>query len=117
MLNDAEIDVIAWNGTSSGGLGLESDDLLCKRLIERHLGLSHNFSFSGVTADQLRTMIREVAKSKPQAITTCCTNLHGAPLVEEMAQHGVLVNGVAPGLVDTGFDPLPEDVKAAHAVR
>ena len=36
-------------------------------------------------------------------------------LAKEMAPYGVLVNGVAPGLVDTGFDPLPEDVKAAHA--
>lgn len=36
-------------------------------------------------------------------------------LAKEMAPHGVLVNGVAPGLVDTGFDPLPDDVKAAHA--
>jgi 3-oxoacyl-[acyl-carrier protein] reductase len=36
-------------------------------------------------------------------------------LAKEMAPHGVLVNGVAPGLVDTGFDPLPEDVKVAHA--
>ena len=36
-------------------------------------------------------------------------------LAKEMAPYGVLVNGVAPGLVDTGFDPLPEDVKVAHA--
>ena len=36
-------------------------------------------------------------------------------LAKELAPHGVLVNGVAPGLVDTGFDPLPDDVKAAHA--
>ena len=36
-------------------------------------------------------------------------------LAKEMAPFGVLVNGVAPGLVDTGFDPLPDDVKAAHA--
>ena len=36
-------------------------------------------------------------------------------LAKEMAPYGVLVNGVAPGLVDTGFDPLPENVKAAHA--
>ena len=36
-------------------------------------------------------------------------------LAKEMAPYGVLVNGVAPGLVDTGFDPLPEEVKAAHA--
>lgn len=36
-------------------------------------------------------------------------------LAKEMAPHGILVNGVAPGLVDTGFDPLPEEVKHAHA--
>lgn len=36
-------------------------------------------------------------------------------LAKELAPHGVLVNGVAPGLVDTGFDPLSEDAKQAHA--
>ncbi|ETW98717.1 MAG: hypothetical protein ETSY1_17685 [Candidatus Entotheonella factor] len=36
-------------------------------------------------------------------------------LAKELAPHHILVNGVAPGLVDTGFDPLPEDVKRAHA--
>ncbi len=37
-------------------------------------------------------------------------------LAKEMAPHGILVNGVSPGLVDTGFDPLPEEVKQAHAM-
>jgi len=29
--------------------------------------------------------------------------------------HGILVNGIAPGLIDTGFDPLSEEAKRAHA--
>jgi NAD(P)-dependent dehydrogenase (short-subunit alcohol dehydrogenase family) len=36
-------------------------------------------------------------------------------LAQELAPHGILVNSVAPGLVDTGFDPLPQAVKDAHA--
>ena len=36
-------------------------------------------------------------------------------LARELAPHGVLVNGVSPGLVDTGFDPLSEVEKSAHA--
>jgi maleate isomerase len=51
---------------------------------ERHLGLQDNFSFSEVNADRLRAMTREVAEAKPQAITIFCTNLRGAPLVEEL---------------------------------
>ncbi|MCH9675291.1 MAG: SDR family NAD(P)-dependent oxidoreductase [Gammaproteobacteria bacterium] len=38
-------------------------------------------------------------------------------LARELAPHGVLVNGVAPGLVDTGFDPLSEDAKREHAEK
>ena len=36
-------------------------------------------------------------------------------LAKELAPAGILVNGVAPRLVDTGFDPLPEQTKRAHA--
>jgi 3-oxoacyl-[acyl-carrier protein] reductase len=36
-------------------------------------------------------------------------------LAQELAPVGILVNSVAPGLIDTGFDPLPEDTKRAHA--
>src|SRR5262249_62098040 len=36
-------------------------------------------------------------------------------LAPELAPHGILVNSVAPGLIDNGFDPLPEEVKRAHA--
>jgi maleate isomerase len=57
---------------------------------ERHLRLQDNFSFSEVTTDQIREMTREVAKAKPQAITILCTNLRGAPLVEELeAETGI----------------------------
>jgi len=36
-------------------------------------------------------------------------------LARELAPHGILVNSVAPGLIDNGFDPLSEEVKRTHA--
>ena len=137
LLSHAKVQVIGWNGTSSGWLGFESDERLCQKITtavgvpactsvlalnevlratgvrrfglvtpyrddvqariianyaaagfgcvaERHLGWQDNWSFSTVTAAQLCTMIREVAKAGPDAITTFCTGLRAAPLVEEL---------------------------------
>jgi maleate isomerase len=47
-------------------------------------GLSDNYSFSQIPADQIAAMLREVARSKPQAIVTFCTNFPAAPIVAEM---------------------------------
>jgi maleate isomerase len=145
LLAHAKVDVIAWNGTSSGWLGFERDVQLCERITaatgipactamlalnevlrltdarrvgfvtpylddvqarihanyeqagftvaaDRHLGMQDNFSFSEVTADQMRVMTRDVAAAKPDAIAIVCTNMRGAPLAEELeAAHGIPV--------------------------
>jgi maleate isomerase len=137
LLAHAKVQSIGWNGTSSGWLGFDADERLCRRITEatgipactsvlalneifdltgvrrfamvtpyldevqeaiirnygasgreciaeRHLRKQDNFSFSEVSADDIRRMVREVAQEKPQAITIFCTNLRGAPLVEEL---------------------------------
>jgi len=143
MLSHAKVEVIGWNGTSSGWLGFDADERLCRRITEatgakactsvlalneifsltgvrrfglvtpylddvqaaiiknyaasgyecvaeRHLRQCDNFSFSEVSADDIRTMVREAAKARPDAITIFCTNLRGAPLVEELeAETGI----------------------------
>src|SRR5256886_6978305 len=145
LLAHAKVNVIAWNGTSSGWLGFERDVTLCERIkaatgipactamlalnellertgakrvgfvtpylddvqarinanyekegfrvvAERHLGMQDNFSFSTVTADQMRDMTREVAAAKPDAIAIVFTNMRGAALAEELvAAHGIPV--------------------------
>ena len=143
LLAHAKVQVIGWNGTSSGWLGFEADERLCRRITEvtgipactsvlalneifrltgvqrfglvtpylddvqsaivrnyaasgfecaaeRHLRKQDNFSFSEVGADEIRRMVREVAKERPQAITIFCTGLRGAPLVEALeAETGI----------------------------
>jgi maleate isomerase len=143
LLAHAKVNVIAWNGTSSGWLGFERDVQLCERITqatgipactamlalnevlektgaktvgfvtpylddvqarinanyqragfrvvaERHLGMRDNFSFSTVTADQMRQMTAQIAAAKPDAIAIICTNMRGAPLAEELeAAHGI----------------------------
>lgn len=143
LLSHAKLHVIGWNGTSSGWLGFDADERLCRRIAEatgipactsvlalneilrltgvtrfglvtpylddvqaaivrnyagsgfecvaeRHLRKQDNFSFSEVSTDEIRAMVRDVARQKPQAITIFCTNLRGAPLVEELeAETGI----------------------------
>jgi maleate isomerase len=143
LLADARVDVIAWNGTSSGWLGFDKDQALCKQITEatgipattsvlalneilektgarrfglatpylndvqqrivanyqrsgfdcsaeRHLDLHVNYSFAEVDEDTIRKMVRELAAEKPQAITTFCTNLRAAHLVEALeAETGI----------------------------
>jgi maleate isomerase len=49
---------------------------------ERHLGIRVNHDFALVEPAQLRALLREAAPSRPQAITTFCTNLRAAALAE-----------------------------------
>ena len=164
LLADAKVNVIAWNGTSSGWLGFEADRQLCGKITaetgipattsmlalndilertgarrlglvtpyldevqariatnysaigiecaaERHLGLSDNFSFSEVSEDQIRDMTRQVAATRPDAIAIICTNLRGAPLVEELEReldvpiYDTVSIGVWKSLLLAGIDP------------
>ena len=137
LLADAKVDVIAWNGTSAGWLGFESDVVLCRAVTEatgipsttsvlaldevmrasgarrfalvtpylhdvqervlatyakegyecvaeRHLNDPGNFSFAEISPDSISAMVREVAAARPDCITTFCTNLRAAPLVEAL---------------------------------
>jgi maleate isomerase len=139
LLADARVDSIGWSGTSSGWLGFDRDEQLCRRITEatgvpattsvlalnealqksgandfalvtpylgsvqeaivanyrrsgfnvtaeRHLDLQVNFSFSEVAEEEIARLVREVAQTRPKAITTFCTNLraaHLAPGLEE----------------------------------
>jgi maleate isomerase len=164
LLAHAKVQVIGWNGTSSGWLGFEADERLCRRITEatgipactsvlalneifrltgvrrfglvtpylddvqsaivrnyaasgfecvaeRHLRKQDNFSFSEVSADEIRRMVREVAKEGPQAITIFCTGLRGAPLVEALeAETGIpiydtIATVVWKSLRQAGADP------------
>jgi maleate isomerase len=143
LLADARVKVIAWNGTSSGWLGFDTDERLCAAITEttgipattsvlalneimrttgvhqfglatpyldaiqarilanyakagfacvaeQHLNDPGNFSFSEVTAEQIGTMVREISSAKPDCISTFCTNLRAAPLVEALeAETGI----------------------------
>lgn len=164
LLNDARMDVIAWNGTSAGWLGFDADRRLCEEVTAatgvpattsvlalnevlertgaRRLGLvtpyldavqtrimenygaagvevvaeSHfndrgNFSFSEYDGPTIAERIRAVAAERPDAITTFCTNLRGAPTVAALEEeigipiYDTISVTVWKTLVMTGVDP------------
>lgn len=146
LLADAKVDVIVWNGTSAGWLGLDSDRRLCERITEvtgikastsvlalfdvmrlreesriglaspytsdvqaaiiksfanegieiiceRHQGIRDNFSFSQVSPETIAEMIAELAPSQPDSIAVFCTNLAGAPLVDQLEKtYGIAIH-------------------------
>jgi maleate isomerase len=51
---------------------------------ERRLNFTDNFSFAEATGGQILDMAREVGASRPDAILILCTNLRGAPLVQQI---------------------------------
>lgn len=67
---------------------------------ERHLGLRDNFSFSEVAPETLAGLIRDVARSAPDAIAVFCTNLRAAQLAEDLERElGIpIVDTVATGV-------------------
>jgi maleate isomerase len=137
VLGDAQLDVVAWNGSKGGSLNFSLDHDLVARIealtgarsttstlaidqvfredgikrfalacpyvdsyrgrivgsfaregyecvAARNFGLSDNYSFSQIPLDDIASMLRDVAKAKPQAIVTFCTNFPAAPIVPEM---------------------------------
>jgi maleate isomerase len=67
---------------------------------ERHLGLRDNFSFSEVSPETLTGLIRDVARSAPDAIAVFCTNLRAAQLAGGLERElGIpIVDTVATGM-------------------
>jgi maleate isomerase len=51
---------------------------------ERRLNLTDNFNFAEATGSQILDMARQVGASRPDATLILCTNLRGAPLVDQI---------------------------------
>ena len=49
---------------------------------EAHLGRDDGFAYAAIADETWAELIRNVAGSNPQAITTMCTNISSAPLAE-----------------------------------
>ncbi len=85
---------------------------LCAREAARHMIPRQSGRIIN-TCSQLGTLGREeytaYSASKGGLITLT------RALARELAPHGILVNGVGPGLIDTGFDPIAPERKATIA--
>ena len=53
---------------------------------EAHSDLKDNLSFASVPADAIAGMVREVARSRPDAIVPWCTNFPAAPVVPALEE-------------------------------
>ena len=63
LLADAQVDVIGWSGTSSGWLGFEADEKLC-RSIEQQTGIKATTSV--LALNRLLDLVRERENETPQ---------------------------------------------------
>lgn len=85
---------------------------LCAREAARHMMPRRTGRIIN-TCSQLGTLGREeyTAYSASKGGLIALTRA----LARELAPHGILVNGVGPGLIDTGFDPIAPERKSAIA--
>ena len=80
------------------------------------VGLTDNLSFAAIPFDDIRTMIRDVAKAKPDAVVAWCTNFPAAPLAAEMeAETGIPLFDSAALAVWHPLVRLGYDTRQAHA--
>lgn len=104
-----DMSVADWDGMMAVHL---RGAFLCGREVARHM-IPRRTGHMIFTCSQLGYIGRERYTAYSAAKAGLIVFMRS--LAKELAPHGILVNGVSPGLVDTGFDPLPEDVKRAHA--
>jgi 3-oxoacyl-[acyl-carrier protein] reductase len=85
---------------------------LCAREVARHM-IARGHGRIIFTCSQLGY----IGRSRYSAYSTAKAGLivFMRSIAKELAPHGILVNGVSPGLIDTGFDPLSDEAKRAHA--
>jgi maleate isomerase len=51
-----------------------------------HIGLTENFAFAQVSAERIGDLVRQTARSRPDAIVIHCTNMRGADIADALAE-------------------------------